>query len=304
MRRTADKYHLLKIFCQVVDNQSFAEAGKYLQIPSSSISKAVSQLEAEVGQTLLYRTTRSMALTDAGNLYYKKGKRLLTDWQELDNQVKELTGSPKGLLRITTPVVLGQHLLSKIALDFMLAYPQIELDMILSNKVMDLIEDDIDIAFRTWTNLPDSPLYKTDMLKMRLVMVASPSYLKERGSPTSIEDLKNHRLIMFKSGSDFRNHWDFIDSKIKLQGKMYSNNTFVLMEGALRGVGIANIYSHFTDDLIASGQLIEVLSDEIQPTSTVSALYRQHRRTSVKLDCFLSFVEQALKDRHTEGRYQ
>ncbi|OUS26412.1 hypothetical protein A9R01_14810 ['Osedax' symbiont bacterium Rs2_46_30_T18] len=295
MRRTTDKYHLLRIFCQVVDKQSFTEAAKYLQVPSSSVSKAVSQLEAELDQTLLYRTTRSMALTDAGNIYYKQGRRLLSDWQALDNQIKELTGAPKGLLRITTPVVLGQNLLSKIALDFMLAHPQIELDIILSNKVMDLIEDDIDVAFRTWTKLSDSALYKTDMLQMRLVMVASPGYLQEWGTPSKIEDLKNHQLIMFKSGTDMRNHWGFIDSQIKLRGKMYSNNTFVLMEAALRGVGIANIYSHFADSLIASGQLVEVLSDEIQSTSTVSALYRQHRRTSAKLDCFLTFVQQALK---------
>jgi len=291
MRRSTDKYHLLKTFCLVVDYQSFAKAAAYLQKPSSSVSKAISQLEAELGQSLLYRTTRTMTLTDAGKLYYKKGKRLLQEWQELEAQITELNDSPKGLLRITCPVVLGQHLLGKMVCDFLVAYPQIEVELILSNKVLDMIDDDIDVAFRTWATMDDSTLYKIDLMKMSLGLVASPEYLRTRGEPRSIDELHKHRLIVFKSGEDHRNHWQFLDKRVLLKSSFQSNNSFMLLEAALSGVGIANVYSFFSDPHVKSGALVKVLKNFPQQTYHVSAMYRQPRKTSLKVDCFLSFIE-------------
>jgi DNA-binding transcriptional LysR family regulator len=295
MRRKTDKYHLLKIFCLVVDHQSFAKAAAYLQKPSSSVSKAVSQLEADLGQSLLYRTTRAMTLTDAGKLYYKKGKKLLQEWRELDTQITELNHSPKGLLRITSPVILGQHLFGKIVCEFMVAYPQIEVELILSNKVLDMIEDDIDIAFRTWSTFDDSPLYKLDLMKMSLNLIASPEYLNTWGVPLSINELHKHKLVVFKSGEDQRNHWQFLDKRILLKSTFQSNNSFMLLEAALSGVGIANVYSFFSDAHVNTGKLVKILTDFPQATYHVSALYRQPRHTSRKIDYFLDFVKSKMQ---------
>ncbi|MEH6446464.1 MAG: LysR family transcriptional regulator [Oceanospirillaceae bacterium] len=301
MRRSTDKYHLLKIFCLVVDHQSFAKAAAYLQKPSSSVSKAVSQLEADLGQSLLYRTTRAMTLTDAGKLYYKKGKHLLQEWEELETEITELNHSPQGILRITCPVVLGQHLFGKIVCEFMVAYPLIEVELILSNKVLDMIEDDIDIAFRTWSTFDDLPLYKIDLMKMSLNLIASPEYLNTRGTPTSIDELHNHQLIVFKSREDQRNHWHFLDKRIILKSAFQSNNSFMLLEAALSGVGIANVYSFFSDAHVESGRLVKILTDYPQATYHVSALYRQPRKTSRKIDCFLDFVETKMHLKNTKS---
>jgi DNA-binding transcriptional LysR family regulator len=290
MRRSTDKYHLLKIFCLVVDHQSFAKAAAYLQTPSSSVSKAVSQLEADLGQTLLYRTTRAMTLTDAGKVYYKKGKRLLQEWRELDVEITEFNDTPKGFLRITCPVILGQYLLGRLVCEFMVAYPQIEVELILTNSILDTIGQDIDIAFRTWSALDDSPLYKLDLMTMSLNLVASPEYLNTWGKPNSIDALHDHRIIVFKSGDDQRNHWQFLDNRISLKSVFQSNNSFMLLDAALTGVGIANVYSFFSDPHVKTGKLIKILTEFPQKTYHVSALYRQPRHTSQKVDCFLSFI--------------
>ena len=292
MRRPTDKYHLLRTFCLVVDHQSFARAAAYLQKPSSSVSKAVSQLEADLGQTLLYRTTRAMALTDAGKVYYKKGKQLLQELPELDTEVTELSHSPKGFLRITCPVVLGQHLYGRLVCEFMVAYPQIEVELILTNKVLDTIEQDIDIAFRTWSTFDDSPLYKLDLMKMSLNLIASPEYLNTWGKPNSIDELHDHRLIVFKSGEDQRNQWQFSEQKINIKSTFQSNNSFMLLDAALTGVGIANVYSFFSDPHVKTGKLVKILTDFPQKTYHVSALYRQPRHTSRKIDYFLNFIQE------------
>ena len=298
MRRSTDKYHLLKTFCLVVDYQSFAKAAIDLQKPSSSVSKAVAKLEADLGQSLLHRTTRAMTLTDAGKLYYKQGKKLLQQWQELESQVTELNHTPTGLLRITCPVVIGQHLLGKIVCAFMLAYPQIEIELILSNKVLDMIEDDVDIAFRTWSSLQDSPLYKIDLMSMSLNLVASPKYLETWGRPSSLDDLRNHQLIVFKSAQKHRNHWRIADKKILLKSAFRTNNSFMLLEAALTGVGIANVYSFFSDPHLKTGTLVKILTQHPQDAYHVSVFYRQPRQTSRKLDCFLTFVEQYMQSQN------
>lgn len=295
MRRSTDKYHLLNTFCLVVDYQSFARAAAYLQKPSSSVSKAVSQLEADLGQTLLHRTTRAMTLTDAGKLYYQKGKKLLQEWHELESEITELSHSPKGKLRITCPVILGQNLFGKIVCEFMVAYPQIEVELILSNKVLDMIEDDVDVAFRTWSTFSDSPLYKIDLMSMSLNLVAAPQYLLNRGTPESIDALHDHRLIVFKSGEDHRNHWQFLDKRILFKSTLQTNNSFMLLEAALAGVGIANLYSFFSDPYVHKGALVKVLPDFPQSIYHVSLFYRQPRHSSLKVDCFLNFVEQKMQ---------
>ena len=142
MRRTTDKYHLLRSFCCVVEEQSFAKAAIRLGIPTSSISKNIRQLENDIGQSLLIRTTRSMALTDAGSLYFSKGKQLLRNWQEMDDEINGLSETPSGLLRVTLPVAIGQLILSPVITKFMIAFPKIKIDLVFTHEKMELIEDD------------------------------------------------------------------------------------------------------------------------------------------------------------------
>jgi len=295
MRRMTDKYHLLKSFCSVVDHQSFAKAASEMGSTTSSISKNVRQLENEIGQSLLFRTTRSMALTDAGEIYYKRGKQLLKNWQELESELTNLNKTPSGRLCITLPVAIGQQLLSPIITDFMNVYPNIVIELKFTHKTMELIDDDVDIAIRTWKVFPQAPLYKTDLTQLQPTLVASPAYIEKYGSPLNIKDLNNHKLLIFNKGMKNENKWHFPQHSIVIKGHLYSNDHLNLLEAAQNGIGIANVYSCLCQKELDSGKLVEVLPEHTQSPTNLSAVYRQQRTTSTKLHCFLEFLENALR---------
>jgi len=293
-RRTTDKYILLQSFCCVVEHQSFAKAAVILGLPASSVSKQVSKLEFQVKTPLLIRTTRSMSLTDAGEVYYRNGKQLLRQWEELDLEINNLHETPCGTLRVTLPVSTGQHFISPIISRFMADFPKIKMDIIFTHKTIDLIEDDFDIAIRTWKNLPNIPLYKIDLMKLIPVLVASPEYLEKYGLLDNVEDLSHHKLLVFQKENQGEHFWPFGNERISVQGHLYSNNYLNLLDAARNGIGITRVFSYIAQADINSGKLVEVLPHLQQPITNLSLIYKQPRNSSVKLNSFISFLEKAL----------
>lgn len=295
MRREWDRYHLLNVFYQVVEKGAFSKAAEQLNLPNSSVSKAVSQLESQLGKTLLLRTTRSQSLTDEGNLVYQRAKILLEGFRALEDDLEELSSAPRGKLRITFPNTLGRMLFSQICNDFLKEHPEFELELIFTAANLDLIEENIDIAFRTWDKLPDSQYYMLNLLKIKLLFVASPEYLTQHSTPNSLQDLSGHNVLLTRH-SVLENTWSDDNGAIHtFNGNLISNNRFHIREAVLSGIGVGMLPSYFCQKDLANGDFIELLPTLAREQKTLGALYRVKRESSKKLDIFLSFVEQKLK---------
>ena len=173
-------------------------------------------------------------------------------------------------------------------------YPNIIVELKFTHKTMNLIDDDFDVAIRTWKSTPDTPLYKTDLMTLQPSLVAAPEYITQNGAPTNIEELTKHKLLVFNKEGNNAGKWYFSKQAILVNGQLCSNNYLNLMDAAKKGVGIANVYSCICQSELKSGELVEILPSQSQITAKLSAFYRQQRTTSAKLHCFLKFLENAL----------
>lgn len=281
----------MESFCRVVEHRSFAKAAQSLGVKASSISKNIIHLESELGQVLLIRTTRSMSLTDVGDLYYKKGKQILKQWRELENEVVDMHSSPSGLLRISLPKAIGQYFFSSLINDFMVLYPNINVELHFSHQAVSLVEDEFDIAIRTWKHLPDSRLYKIDLMPLQPILIASTEYVEKYGKPESIEELKLHKLLSFQQIGKRVTKWVIDEKEVLVDSHYMSNDYQSLLLACKKGIGIANMYSLFTEQAIQCGELVRVLPTVFQTKSQLSLFYKQPRKTSTKLHCFLEFIE-------------
>ncbi|GAA5442884.1 HTH-type transcriptional regulator DmlR [Microbulbifer sp. NBRC 101763] len=295
MRREYDKYHLISVFCAVVDHGSLSKAASHLGLSAPTVSKTLVQLEKVLGQVLLNRTTRALSLTEAGRLVYQSGQKILSAFTDLEDQVAEVGSLDRGKLRITFPETIGKTVFSKICNDFQKEYPDFSLELIFTPFLMDMIEDDIDIAFRVSESLPDSQFFSLPLLNIYPVFVASPEYLAKNGCPHSIGELSQHNMLLTRLNG-LEDGW-LIDGKYyQFKGNLISNETYHTRSAALNGNGIAILPSYFCKKDIQRGRLIELLPELERKDKTVGALYKVKRKGSKKIDIFLSFVESKLQE--------
>ena len=294
MRREWDKHYLYSVFCHVVELGSFSKAAERLEVANSSISKAITKLEQHLDKKLLYRTTRSLSPTDEGQLVYQRAKELIDGFKSIEHELEKISDCTKGTLRITFPNTVGRMIFSEICNAFLLENPNFELELIFTSDFMDMIEDDIDIAFRTWHTLPDSQFYVTELLEIKLLFVAAPSYLEKFKTPTTVAELEAHNILLTRH-SHLENAWLDEDGKrFSLGGNLIANSRFHIREAALSGIGIGMLPSYFCEQDLSSGRLIELLPDIPRQHKTLGALYKSKRASSKKIDLFLSFVERNL----------
>lgn len=299
MSRHGDKFQRMRIFVTLVKAGSFTKAAERLHIKSPTVSKAIQLLEKELQTQLVVRSTRAMSLTDTGQRYYDKAEFILNELDELENETKQAQGMPKGKLVVTTPVSLGQHILAPLIPKFMKLYPELEVELDLSNHWRDLKRDGYDVAIRSKKPGADLGLYCLPIKPLLPILVASPEYLEANGTPTHPEELKAHSVILHKGGDKLFNQWKFSHPDLgefafEAQSRYISNHIPVSIEGALQGLGILNTYSVYVEDALKSGALIQLLADFEQPDIDRFAFYHQKRALSPKLDVFLSFLEEEI----------
>ncbi|KZM43867.1 hypothetical protein OA91_10575 [Marinomonas sp. SBI8L] len=299
MSRHGDKFQRMRIFVTLVKAGSFAKAAERLQIKSPTVSKAIQLLEKELQTQLVVRSTRTMSLTDTGQRYYDKAEFILNELDELENETKQAQGTPKGKLMVTTPVSLGLHLLAPLMPKFMKLYPELEVELDLSNHWRDLKRDGYDVAIRSKKPGADLGLYCLPIKPLLPILVASPEYLEANGTPTYPQELKAHSVILHKGGDRLFNQWKFSNPEkgefaFEVQSRYISNHIPVSIEGALQGLGILNTYSVYVEEALKDGALIQLLADFEQPDIDRFAFYHQKRALSPKLDAFLSFLEEEI----------
>lgn len=295
MKRENDKYHLMKVFHEVAIKGSFTKAAQSLAMTTSSVSKAVNQLEQSLQTKLLFRTTRSQSLTDSGRLYVSTAKQMLAQLRELEERLHTQRDEPSGLLRITMPTALGQFFIAPKIHEFMQSYPKIGIDMELNEGLVDITKQGFDLAIRSVDVPANSRLYSFSLGHHRQKLVASPVYIAKYGLPQKPQDLLQRPLLAYQ-GPQITSSWSFEcagqQQSLQPEAIYNSNNYYALLMAAKNGIGVANLYQYMVDDDIKAGNLVHILPQWQQQPRARFALFQQRRDASPKLDVFLRFVAQ------------
>ena len=291
-----DLFAALKAFVTVVDRGAFARAAREIGVSTSSLTRQVDSLEQHLGVLLLNRSTRRLTLTDAGESYHEQASRILGELDDANRSVGELGGPPRGLLRVSLPVTFAQLHVSPIVPDFLRTYPEVELDLILSDAIVNLVEERIDMAIRIGS-LDSSSLIARKLAPQRRVICASPGYLAAHGEPQAPADLAGHDCLCFSYGRGDRS-WRFAEGAaeqvIRISGSIRANNSLVLRDAAIEGCGIILMPSWLVGGDIAAGRLRVVLTDwEASPSAAgaaIHAVYLPNRRSSKRVRAFVDFL--------------
>ena len=288
-----DRLAALEAFARVAETGSFSAAARGLNLSKSLISRQVSALEAELGARLISRTTRSLTLTEAGRGYYEQVTRILAQMEEADLSVSQLQATPRGRLRVNAPMSFSLLRLAPALPDFLALYPEIEVDMVMNDRRVDLMEEGFDLAIRIG-RLADSSLVARKLGAMQRYIVASPAYLAERGTPKVPADLRHHACLCY-SNADTIDEWRFCEPdgrpiSIEVKGRVRANNGDLLRIAALRGLGFVDLPNFLVAGDIESGALVPVLQDYVKQDGGVYAVYPHARYLPPKIRVFIDFL--------------
>lgn len=274
----------MKVFVRVAQETSFAAAARKLGISTASASKRIAALEARIGARLFDRTTRHVGLTEAGRVYLERCVECLHALEDADASITELTKTPKGSLRITAPVDFGDHLMPILA-DVMNAHPHLVVDLRLTNRVVDMVEEGIDVGIRVATSL-DGHYVARPLARTRLAIFGAPSYFEKHGRPTRPEDLEQHRNLVFTEPKP-RDELTFTRGgrpvRVKLHAAMTSNHAAALQIALHKGVGLAMMPSFVAARDLTAGTIEPVLTDWQLADLHVFAVYPHRRFLSPKV---------------------
>jgi DNA-binding transcriptional LysR family regulator len=284
----------LLAFVHAAEARSFTFAAHRLGISPSGISKAISRLEARHGVRLLQRTARSITLTPEGLAYHERCKKILADLEEAEHVLTDAHKSPRGLLRITLPLSIGRLHFARMLPEFARQYPEVQLEVHVSDRITDLVEERIDVAIRIG-KLSDSRLVARRLASGTLTTCATPSYLKRHGVPKRPEDLLQHNCIQFEVPNTGRAQpWQFQRDRRRLsvpvRGNLRLDHAEAVVEAALAGTALIQISSYVTAPAIARGQLRPVLTAYQVDSPPIWAVYPQNSNPTPRLRAFVDFT--------------
>lgn len=291
MREQSD----IAVFVRVVDLGSFTKAADNLEISKAAVSKYVNRLEKRLGARLLHRTTRRLALTEAGQALYGRSAVALAELGEAENDVAQLTGKPRGMLRVTGPTYFGSATLAPRLKEFRERYPEVTLDLDLSDRLVDIVKERFDLAIRI-SAMHDSSLVATRLAPCPTALVGSPAYFRRHGMPATPADLASHQGLGY-SIIRSPNEWRFRAPKgrwitVTVQSSIRCNNDFALKQFALDGLGLAYFPRFFVEAELANGKLMQALPDYPGPELSINAVYETRRHLLPKVQAFLGFLKE------------
>ena len=287
-----DKLNAISVFCKVIETQSFTQAANQQNISVAMASKLVSQLEEHLKTRLLQRTTRKIVPTEAGMLYYQRCQAILLDLSEADSSISNMTTSLQGNLLISVPRDFGLLYISPNLPKFIELHPNLHVEIEFEDKRVDLVAEGYDLALRIGY-MQDSSLVARKISSSPMHFVASPSYLESRGTPLTPDDLEYHQGLLYKSSLN-QVHWLSTKAnqiqRYKIQSKVVSNNGMALLEMTKAGLGISNSPSFFVKEALASGELVEILSEYKQKPLDIYVVYPNRRHLPAKVRAFIEFL--------------
>lgn len=292
-----DRFQSMSIFVTAVEAGSLSAAARRLGTPLATVSRKVSELETHLGTRLLTRSSRALTLTDAGRSYLLACKRILEDLGEAERAAAGEYRAPKGDLIVTAPIVFGRlHLLPVVA-DFLKAYPQIDIRLVLADRVANLLEDHVDLALRIG-HLPDSSLVATRLGAIRRVVCGSPGYFSARGTPQGPADLETHDCVSFETLVS-TDAWNFTHRRssltVPIRSRLVVNTAEAAVDAAIAGIGITRVLSYQIADALGAGALAVVLQEFEPEPWPVSLVYASGRLLPLKVRAFLDFAAPRLK---------
>lgn len=278
-------------FTAVAESGNFTQAAKKLLISTAQVSRQVSELEQRLNTKLFYRTTRKVTLTEEGQLFYQQCRQILDGLDNAERSLTNLQSTPQGKIKISAPVTYGERHIIPLVNQFLMRYPQVEIQVQLSNQRIDLIEEGYDLAIRLG-QLDDSSLIAKRISSRQHFVCAAPNYVQQHGKPKSINDLKQHNCLL--GSADF---WIFEGKKIRVSGSLRCNSGLGLVDAALNGIGIVQLPDYYLKHHIEQGEL-EVLLDEYQREEEgIWALYPQSKYLANKVRLLIDFLKEKLNDR-------
>ena len=288
-----DHVAAMTAFACVAETRSFSGAARRLGTSKSVVSRQIMALEAHLGARLFHRTTRSMTLTEAGEGYYERVSRILADIDEANLSVTRLQAAPRGRLRVNAPMSFGIRHLAPAIPDLLARYPELEIDMTMNDRFVDLIDEGYDVAVRIG-RLTESALVARKLAPLRRVVCASPAYLAARGIPEQPSDLSTHDCLSY-SNMALSDEWSFVgrDGKpisVAVKGRLRVNNGETLRIAALRGMGLVNQPSFIVGADLQAGTLVGVLTEHMSQDGGVYAVYPHSRHLSPKVRAFVDFL--------------
>ncbi|MFL9868828.1 LysR family transcriptional regulator [Paraburkholderia fungorum] len=285
----------MRIFVATVDAHNFTAAAKRLALSKQFVSRRVMALEEALGVQLLIRNTRKLAVTELGQEFYERARRILGEVEDAEQAMSLRRAGPRGLLRISAPMSFGMTHLSPLVASFLREHDEVRFDMELSDRTVDVVGEGFDMAIRIGT-LPDSTLIAQKLVDVRMVVCCSPGYVRRRGAPVRPGDLARHSCLLYGHGGAVS--WDFVvDGVVKgveVRGPLRANNGELVRDAAIAGLGIVRLPDFIVSRALGSGQLVTVLDEFLPSASTVYAVYPQHRQSSVSIRAFVGVLREGL----------
>lgn len=289
-----DRLDCERMFVAVLDTGSFSAAAQRLGTSSGQASKLISKLEADLGVQLIRRTTRALSPTEVGFAYYERMKGLLQDFDALDAAVRNASGAPTGRIRLTAPMSFGTLRLTPVLLDFARSFPDIQIDVSFSDRIVSLVDEGFDIGVRIGKPL-DSSLIARRLCDARVVLIASPSYVEKHGSPDHPRDLVTHNCII---DTNFREPfvWRFAPSPegepsaVNIAGRLQFSNGEACLEAAAAGLGLAHVPSFIAGPSIRKGRVLQLLKAYEDKPLGIHAVYPPARHLALKVRALVDYL--------------
>ena len=298
-----DKLRAISIFRRIVELGSFKAAADDLGMSKAAISKNINELEEYLNNPLINRTTRHLHVTESGQYYYRKICGVLDDLAYADLSIMESSYNLKGRMKISIPMSMGLVEINPVVCQFMILYPDISIEVVMSDQYVDLLEQGIDVAIRGSSRLRDSSLKSRKILDMRRLLCASSKYIEQSGLITEPKDLMHANCLIYSLSAAPR-RWLFRcqdeTEEIELSASSYvANNGLALKQAGLSGIGVILLPELFVNEELRSGDLIELLPEWSVDKLSLYALYPYHKEESQKVRTFIDFIVEKLG-----GKYQ
>jgi len=285
-------------FTAVVEHGGFTQAAEVLGVTKSAVSKQVARLEDRLHAQLLNRTTRRISTTEVGRAFYDRCSRIVADLDDAERAVQDLQAKPRGLLRINAPMSFGRLYLGDAIAEFMSMYPELAVEMDLSDRLVDVVDEGYDVVIRI-TRLPDSTLIARKLARFARVFCASPGYWEKHGKPHHPGELIHHNCLMYSYLST-GDEWAFDGAEghlsVKVSGSLSANNGEVLLSAAIAGQGVLNTPLFIAADALRDGRLETTLEAYDETGAAIYAVYPHNRHLSAKVRLLVDFLAERFGD--------
>jgi DNA-binding transcriptional LysR family regulator len=293
-----DKFQEMRAFVAVVDNSSFVRAAEAINSSKAAVSRLVADLERRLSVRLLNRTTRKLSLTDDGKLFYIRCTDLLNTLEEAESELNTRSGEAAGHLRVTAPVTFGNNLLAPLWGEFLAQHPKVSLDVALSDRTADLVEDGLDLAVRI-SRSPHPGFIARQLATTRMILCASPHYLQQHGTPERPADIAHHEVVSYSYWSS-GDEWEFMKKDggvetVKTRPRLHANSGDTCVASALRHHGIIMQPDFLVYDALRSGSLVRLLPDYQAVELGIYAVYASRRQLPLKLRYLIDFLVESFR---------